>query len=544
MNYLLISIKFNIVKRRVLLVLIFAILSSTAYSQVDNTNNEQKFLSEYCKIWGFVKYNYIYKHSKYDWDEYCLNSIREITKNPSLSTFNNTVANSLDVVKLNNESTINKKTNIDTLLFNDNNKNLLSKILKTETVKNKKYMADNFFSQNRVPKFRNEKSYTKGEILLPEYRLLALFRFWNVINYYYPTLDNTYNWDQVLYNYIPKFIEADTKVKYHYLMLEFNALLRDSHSTYIRSCVLHKYNKEIYPIEFDYTDDITTISYIYYGSKQYISDTVIRLNNKSITYVRDSLHKYISASTKGYLETTTNGFMKMGYRDTLFVTLKNGKTISIPSITTINRERYFKEWMKRHRTDSVVKVGSVVYFSRIDAFKSKKEVKKMLSSSEVSTIIIDLRKVDSDIKKANYIIKFLSKKYCIPNSPTMILTFPDWKNPGNFVPKTYKTDKDCKNKTDKKIILIIDENTQSHMETFVMNLQQSTVTSTIGSISSGANGVITDIEMPDGIRITFTSLGVYFPSGECLQRRGIIPDTFMTEKEIEDFIYGKLNAQN
>ena len=77
-----------------------------------------------------------------------------------------------------------------------------------------------------------------------------------------------------------------------------------------------------------------------------------------------------------------------------------------------------------------------------------------------------------------------------------------------------------------------------------MNLQQSTVTSTIGSVTSGANGVITNIEMPDGIRITFTSLGVYFPSGECLQRRGIIPDIFMTEKEIMGFIYGKLYVQN
>ena len=40
-----------------------------------------------------------------------------------------------------------------------------------------------------------------------EYRLLALFRFWNVINYFYPYKDllDT-SWSTVLTDFIPRFL--------------------------------------------------------------------------------------------------------------------------------------------------------------------------------------------------------------------------------------------------------------------------------------------------------------------------------------------------
>jgi hypothetical protein len=48
-----------------------------------------------------------------------------------------------------------------------------------------------------------------------EYRLLGLFRVWNVIHYFFPykhLMDRT--WDSVLTEFIPRFAQAETPVDY------------------------------------------------------------------------------------------------------------------------------------------------------------------------------------------------------------------------------------------------------------------------------------------------------------------------------------------
>ncbi len=523
---------------KILLILVF--LSLNSYSQTSIINQKQKYLSEYCKLWGFIKYNYINKSSKLDWDKYALNSIEKITENQSLNTLNNVIANTLAIVKTNTKETAIKKFNIDTSLFNNENKILFEKILKTKTVRRKKYVKDNLFGEAVVPKFRHEKAYKNSEILQPEYRLLALFKYWNVIKYYYPTLDSSYNWDEILYNYIPKFIAADSKVKYHFLVLKLNALLKDSHSTYMKSAVLHEYTNAIYPVEFGYSNGNTIINELYYATNKSVNigDTVIKINNKNIEDIRDSLHKYISASTINYMEAKTSDFLRIGLKDTLIVTLNTGRIIYFPKFN--NMDEYHKLWFKIHYSDSLIVQDSVLYLSRIDAYKSKKEIKKIINSPEISTIIIDYRKVEMNFTKAYFLVKFLTKNFCPPSTHYLTFSFPNWKYPGRYINKKRFTNKKSKNRKDKKIVLIIDEGVQSHGETFVLALQQNPNIVTIGNITSGADGQVVSINMPDNITMVFSGLGAYFPSGEMLQRKGITPDIFMSNKEIKKYIYKEL----
>ena len=46
----------------------------------------------------------------------------------------------------------------------------------------------------------------------------------------------------------------------------------------------------------------------------------------------------------------------------------------------------------------------------------------------------------------------------------------------------------------------------------------------IGSQTAGADGNVTWLSLPGGIRTLFTGLGVYYPDGRTTQRIGIVPD--------------------
>jgi len=63
-----------------------------------------------------------------------------------------------------------------------------------------------------------------------EYRLLALFRFWNVINYFFPYKHLTDKpWGTVLTNFIPRFLENKNQLDYEMTVAEMVAQLQDTH---------------------------------------------------------------------------------------------------------------------------------------------------------------------------------------------------------------------------------------------------------------------------------------------------------------------------
>ena len=50
----------------------------------------------------------------------------------------------------------------------------------------------------------------------------------------------------------------------------------------------------------------------------------------------------------------------------------------------------------------------------------------------------------------------------------------------------------------------------------------------VGSQTAGADGNVTQIDLPGGIRTFYSGLGVFYPDGTPTQRIGIVPDVVAT----------------
>ena len=64
---------------------------------------------------------------------------------------------------------------------------------------------------NSVPNFQNERRYEDIPFPSQPLQLLSLFRFWNAVQYYYPNIGSIPNWDDVLEEYIPIFMNAESR---------------------------------------------------------------------------------------------------------------------------------------------------------------------------------------------------------------------------------------------------------------------------------------------------------------------------------------------
>ena len=158
----------------------------------------------------------------------------------------------------------------------------------------------------------------------------------------------------------------------------------------------------------------------------------------------------------------------------------------------------------------------------------------MDSLSNTKAIIFDIRNYPNGTMYA--ISDYLNK------SPQDFakFTIPDLTYPGKFKWTQTIT---CGQKKAKayegKVILLVNEITQSHAEFTTMCLQTAENAVIIGSQTSGADGNVSKITMVGGFETMFTGIGVFYPNGKETQRIGIVPDI-----EVKPTIEGIKNCKD
>jgi hypothetical protein len=81
------------------------------------------------------------------------------------------------------------------------------------------------------PSFEREPAYRNIKLPDPGYQLLALYRFWNIIEYWFPYRDLIgENWDGVLMTFIPRITLARDGETYKRELMALIARVHDTHA--------------------------------------------------------------------------------------------------------------------------------------------------------------------------------------------------------------------------------------------------------------------------------------------------------------------------
>ncbi|HEY6571930.1 MAG TPA: S41 family peptidase, partial [Candidatus Eisenbacteria bacterium] len=113
------------------------------------------------------------------------------------------------------------------------------------------------------------------------------------------------------------------------------------------------------------------------------------------------------------------------------------------------------------------------------------------------------------------------------SEPTPFATFTigDPSNPGSFswAPTTVSI-KPIAPRFDGKIAILVDEVSQSHAEYTAMAFRAVPGAIVVGSTTAGADGNVSRIPLPGGLRTMMSGIGVFYPDRRPTQRVGIVPD--------------------
>ncbi len=182
------------------------------------------------KIWGFLKYHHPeIGQGKYDWDDELFQFLPEFMNVKDTRQRDESLLRWIEKYGELPVCTTCKETSADAYQkpdFSWVEKGNMSSALKEKIkeIYQNRHQGTHYYIKKAYndgnPEFINEHSYPTS---FPDknLRLLALYRYWNIIQYFFPYKYLTdKNWDEVLREYIPKFLNAKTALEYQLTVLQ------------------------------------------------------------------------------------------------------------------------------------------------------------------------------------------------------------------------------------------------------------------------------------------------------------------------------------
>jgi C-terminal processing protease CtpA/Prc len=497
------------------------------------SNIQTNSLYKLGKIWGFVKYNHpeIAK-GNINWDYELFRILPNVLNATSEAKAEEIIAQWLQKVvpittseKTKTEEKKDVKLTVRTDWFKKNaivNVDL-SKILTTlensEKLKKHHYVA--FMPGVGNPNFTNETIYNDLKYSDDGLKLLSLFRYWNMIEYFFPyrhLMDE--DWEKVLKTYIPKMLEAKDELSYKLQLLEVIGKIQDTHANiWQNSQVLtHFWGDNVAPLEVKMIENKVVVTKVNNDiSNIKIGDIITAIDGQKVEKLIEEKAKYCPASNR-----------PTQMRDVMRKFLRTNNNVLDLAIEGKENQKVNCENLKNKKTAKDETVSHKLLDGNIGYIYpgtlEQGEIDKIMKEfANTKGLVIDLRCYPSDF------IVFSLTKYLMPTAkPFVKFTTTNHDKIGDFsFTKTIEVGTNESNYYKGKMAILINETTQSQAEYTTMALRVAPQVTVIGSTTAGADGNVSNIILPGNVRTMISGIGVYYPDGKETQRVGIVPDLEM-----------------
>lgn len=370
---------------------------------------------------------------------------------------------------------------------------------------------------------RNERSYPSQQ-MDSGLNLLTLFRLWNVIEYYAPNRSLTLHpWNEVLSTYISLMgVETDGRC-FARLYMRLIRELNDGHAYAPVEILFGQRMLPVWPLQAEGR------LFVGYSGDSALErgDEVVAIDGEPISERLELLREYASRSNEASLRQALRFYGLSTRRDTAEVVRRRAgacdtlrvATVPYGSVSPLYDPAQLVQPPFRLLADSVGYIYAGT-FSR----EHLAEVGQTLPRTRA--LIIDLRTYPLNV--ADALIALIGQSLRTEPVVAWQMVHPTLALPGLFFRQEqwlYEGFEEgaarCTEPYKGRMILLVNELTQSNPEFQAMALQRCPQTLTIGSPTSGADGDIVRIPLPGGLMTCFSGIGVFYPDGTPTQAVGV-----------------------
>jgi C-terminal processing protease CtpA/Prc len=380
------------------------------------------------------------------------------------------------------------------------------------------------------PMFENELAYAGLKFPDAGYQLLALYRFWNIIQYWYPYRDVLdHDWSRMLGEFIPRIALAKDKDAYQLEVLALIAKVTDTHANLWNAppqlrppagnCQLPVTVRfiENRPVVTGYSEMTARPAT---GLK--VGDIVERLDDVPVAELVTRWAPYYPASNQPTQRRDIARAMTRGPCAPARVSiLRENQTVQITAqrqpLASLNRRAGNTHDLPG---EAFRLLSDQVAYLKLSAVQAAQVANYIDRARGTRGLVIDIRNYPSE-----FVVFTLGSLLVDRPTPFARFTGGDLDNPGAFrwrgEPLTLSPQQPHYSG---KVVILVDEVTQSQAEYTAMAFRSAPQAVVVGSTTAGADGDVSPIVLPGDLRTLISGTGVFYPDKRPTQRVGIAPD--------------------
>jgi C-terminal processing protease CtpA/Prc len=375
------------------------------------------------------------------------------------------------------------------------------------------------------PLFTNEKDYAEQGFPDAGHRLLALYRFWNIVEYWSPYRDLIgEDWDKVLREFVPWLWTSDTTDTYRLSMMALIARLHDGHANLYSSLDVRP-PRGLYglPLKLRFIDGkavITGFSRIPSGELQ-VGDVISSIDGMPVDSLLKSWAPFYGASNQvGRLREMARALTQGPSGQVRITGVRGGSSFDV-QLTRVMLDSRDRSAGDTHDLpgDAFQQLTSDVAYVKLSSVSGSQATEYIQKAAASKVLVIDIR---------NYPRAFMvfSLGGHLVSEPTKFasFTYSSAANPGAFVWTRPVSLNPVLPGFTGSVVILVDETSQSQAEYTAMAFRAAPKAIVVGSTTAGADGNVSHIVLPGGLKTMISGIGVFYPDRRPTQQIGIVPD--------------------
>jgi C-terminal processing protease CtpA/Prc len=378
------------------------------------------------------------------------------------------------------------------------------------------------------PVFTGEEPY--ADLSSPDagFRMLALFRYWNIVRYWFPYRDLIDDgWDDVLREFVPVMMVADDTDAYRVAMLRLIARIHDTHATLPRALPLRPpTGTGQLPVVLRFIEDravVTGYSHAELGPATGLQpgDALLRMDGAAVDSLVAAWTPYYPASNQpARLHDMARTLTRGPPGPVRLAVLRDGAPLEITAqrapLSTLNLDLG-----GTHDLGGAAfrMLDDDVAYLRMSGMDNERVSDWFLSAANASVFVIDIRNYP-----AQFGVFSIGSRLVTQPTPFARFTTGDARNPGAFHWTAPIQLQPATTHYDGTVVVLVDESSVSQAEYTAMALRAGSNSIVVGSTTAAADGNVSVIRLPGGLTTGITGIGVFYPDRTPTQRIGIIPD--------------------
>lgn len=378
------------------------------------------------------------------------------------------------------------------------------------------------------PDFSSENAY--AAVALPDagFRLLGLFRLWNIIEYWFPYRDILdEDWDDVLAEYIPRLMTVDDADTYRLMMMEVIARIDDTHANLWSSLsVRPPVGEAQLPVVVRFVEGRAVVTgYLHPelgpATGLEVGDVILSINGSTVDALVSAWRQYYAASNQPSCLRDIGRNLTKGSAGVVAVTgRRDGAPLELSAQRAPTDQLDVQGRFGHDRPgDTFQMLTDDVAYLKLSSVEAASTADYIRRASGTDVLVIDIRNYPSE-----FVVFALGQHLVSARTEFARFTRGDAANPGAFRFSSPVALEPAEPHYSGQVVILVDEVTQSQAEYTTMAFRSAPNTTVVGSTTAGADGNISPIPLPGGLRGMISGIGVFYPDKSPTQRIGILPD--------------------